>query len=53
MKLASFALLLFGSYLATGLFMLLTLDRHMYFPRKGLDAGPGDFGLDGEEVSFT
>jgi pimeloyl-ACP methyl ester carboxylesterase len=52
MKIASFALLLLGSYLAAGLFLLLSLDRLMYYPRKGLDGVPGDFGLDGEEVSF-
>lgn len=53
MKFAMYAALLLGIYLLMGLYMVLSLDRLMYYPRRELDARPGDFGLDGDEVAFT
>ena len=52
-KLAIYAAVLLGTYLAMGLYMVLTLDRLMYYPRSELDARPGDFGLEADEISFT
>jgi hypothetical protein len=52
-KAAGLATVLLGSYFVTGLIMVLSLDRFMYFPVKGLGAEPADFGLEGEDVEFT
>jgi hypothetical protein len=41
------------SYLAAGAFLVFSADRFMYYPRRGLDAFPADFGLEAEEVAFA
>jgi len=52
-KVLVFIALFSGAYLAMGLFLLLSLDRLMYYPSRRIDAVPADFGLEAEEVRFA
>jgi fermentation-respiration switch protein FrsA (DUF1100 family) len=49
-KVILFVLLFLGAYAATGVFLALSLDRLMYYPTRGMDAVPSDFGLEAEEL---
>jgi fermentation-respiration switch protein FrsA (DUF1100 family) len=51
-KLVVVGALFLGAYCVTGLFLILSLDRLMYYPSRGLDAVPSDFGLEAEDVAF-
>lgn len=53
MKLLSLAAVIIFSYLAAGAFLVFSVDRFMYYPRRGLGASPADFGLEAEEVAFS
>lgn len=52
-KVLVFTVLFSGAYLATGLFLLFSLDRLMYYPSRRIDAVPADFGLEAEEIRFA
>lgn len=52
-KLLTLAASVAAAYAVTGLYLVLSLDRIMYYPRRGLDALPGDFNLQAEDVTFT
>lgn len=53
MKILPLAAVSLLSYLAAGAFLVFSADRFMYYPRRGLDAFPADFGLEAEEVAFA
>jgi fermentation-respiration switch protein FrsA (DUF1100 family) len=52
-KLLPLAAIIIFSYLAAGALLVFSVDRFMYYPRRGLDVSPADFGLEAEEVAFA
>lgn len=52
-KVLIFVVLFLGAYAATGLFLLFSLDRLMYYPTRRVDAVPADFGLEAEELFMS
>ncbi len=52
-KLLTLAASVAAAYAVTGLYFVFSIDRIMYYPRRGLDARPEDFSLQAEEVAFT
>jgi hypothetical protein len=52
MKISIVVALLLGAYFVTGLLLRFSMDRLMYYPSRGLDAVPSDFGLEAEDVAF-